>query len=61
MKDKIYTVIQAHYGSDHSFWRVVSNEKDKELQTVGKFPTKEKAEEYVTYLRQATDRSHNQW
>lgn len=61
MKDKNYKIIEAHYGPDHSFWRVVVSEKDREFETVGKFPTKEQADRYINYLTQATDRRHNQW
>ena len=56
-----FKVIEAHYGPNNSFWRVVVSEEDRQFETVGKFPTKTQAEQYVTYLTQATDRSHNQW
>ena len=56
-----YKLIEAHYGPNNSFWRVVVSEKDREFETVGKFPTKEQAQKYVIYLTQATDRRHNQW
>ena len=56
-----YKVIEAHYGPDNTFWRVVVSHDGAELQTVGKFPTEEQAQKYVTYLTQATDRVHNQW
>jgi hypothetical protein len=56
-----YTVIEAHYGPNNSFWRVVVSEKDKKFETVGKFPTKTQAEQYIAYLTQATNRRHNQW
>ena len=56
-----YKVIEAHYGTESSFWRVVVTHENSQLQTVGKFPTEEQAKKYVTYLTQATDRVHNQW
>ena len=56
-----YKLIEAHYGPNNSFWRVVVSERNRQFETVGKFPTKTQAEQYITYLRQATDRRHNQW
>ena len=58
---KEYKIIQAHYGENHSFWRVVVSHQHDKLQTVGKFPTKEQAQKYVTHVTQAQDGRHNQW
>ena len=56
-----YKVIEAHYGTENTFWRVVVAHENSQLETVGKFPTEEQAQKYVTYLTQATNRVHNQW
>ena len=57
-----YKIIEAHYGENHSFWRVVVvSDKGERFDTVGKFPTKEQAEKYITYVSQSMDRRHNQW
>ena len=61
MKDKNYKVIEAHYGPEHTFWRVVVSEKDREFQTVGKFTSKEEAENYIKIREQMEAKEHNQW
>lgn len=57
-----YKVIETHFGETaESIWRVVVVERDQQFETVGKFPTKEQAEKYITYISQSTERRHNQW
>ena len=34
-----YKVIEAHYGTENTFWRVVVAHENSQLETVGKFPT----------------------
>ena len=57
-----YKVIETHFGEAvKPIWRVVVVEQNEQFETVGKFPTKEEAEKYITYISQSTDRRHNQW
>jgi len=58
---KKYKVVEVHYGAATSFWRVVALTKDSTVKTLKKFSTKTEADQYIIYLTQATDRSHNQW
>jgi len=55
-------IIETHYGYGRTIWRVTSKRKYGELVTLGKFSSREQAENYIKIrIQQQQAKEHNQW
>lgn len=55
-------IIETHYGYGRTIWRVTAEREHGRLITLGKFSSREQAENYIKIrVQQQQAKEHNQW
>jgi len=55
-------IIETHYGYGRTVWRVTAEREHGRLITLGKFSSREQAENYIKIrVQQQQAKEHNQW